>query len=37
MNDIFEINILETTNKLIDEYQHCLKRELAIAKVKEIF
>lgn len=37
MNEIVEVNILKTTNELIDEHQHNFKREFAIAKVEEIF
>jgi len=37
INDTLEINVLKTTNKLIDKYQYRFERELAIAEVEEIF
>ncbi len=37
MNNIFGMNIVKTTNELVCEHQHCFERELATAKVEEIF
>ncbi len=36
MNNIFEVNIFETMKKLIDQHQHCFKRESSIAKIEKI-
>lgn len=36
MDGILGMDILETTNELVGEHQHCLERELATAKVEEV-